>query len=177
MPSSTFLRLFFILYFFNSTKLVTMTSVQPETALVTNQQPKSSQPPPPPKVHQTHQHVEAHTERTQIGGMAICGRPFISYDSQEKLKIPAIVLSIITCCCCNWLCGGPALLLAILPECTRVTDRKSMYIAALVLSVIGIIIVIIVVIVIIVIFALAVESSKSNNVQYVYSNPYAYDIN
>ena len=75
-----------------------------------------------------------------------------SYQPYGTLRTPAIVLSVIACCCGSWLCSGPALLLALLPECTNKGNHRAMHISSIVLAVIAIVLVIAAIIAVIVIF-------------------------
>ena len=112
-----------------------------------------SAPPPPPPSHiftaqpppQGSQHFYAANHPRQPYG---------------ELRMPAYIMASIACCCGNWLFAGPALLLAVLPDCTNSGNHRAMHIASIVLSVISMALVVVGAVLLI---ALLVDTESSSS--------------
>ena len=56
---------------------------------------------------------------------------------RDGLRIPAVVMSILGCFCGIWICGIPAFILAMLPECQKSLGTRSIYKSSIILSIVG----------------------------------------
>ena len=115
-------------------------------------------PQPPPAYPQQYGNSQYVYYQGSSGIATYQGQPHYVYQSQpdfytprdNKLRIPALVLAALSCCCGAWLCSIPALILAILPECDRSRGSRAMYIGSIVLSILAIITAIIIIIIVVV---------------------------
>ena len=57
---------------------------------------------------------------------------------RDELRIPAIIITLLGCFCGIWICGIPAFILAMLPECKKSLGSRSLYITSMVLSAVGV---------------------------------------
>ena len=79
------------------------------------------------------------TGEPQSGGVLYCPRVDRNPKLHGELRIPAIGLSIVACCCGNWILAGPALLLAFLPDYILSGNPRAMHISSIVLAILAII--------------------------------------
>ena len=86
-----------------------------------------------------------------------------NFQSFPRLRITAIVLSAISCCCGMWLCSGPALLLALLPECVNRVNYRAMYISSIALAVVAIVISVVIGLIILIMVFAVFGANKSSS--------------
>ena len=136
-------------------------SSQPQPSLMDNynnqfQSNHPPPPPPPPPVLPPQYNQSGQMYYQQLNGQPVYYVGAYQHPALDpavaKLRVAAIVMAGISCCCGCWLLSIPAIILAVLPEGGgRTGNIQCLYSSSIILSAISIVFVIIIIIIIIVV--------------------------